>query len=177
MSVRKINLVDKDDSQYILIFQTTSSSYTSLQSLPFTSLEVKMIGKTFHPKRTAVTMGEFYSYNGAKQKSIPITDEVRTVMNEVNTILQSHIPYFKPLNTCVANYYPDGDAYIGKHSDDEQDTVVVAGVSFGETRNFQIYKKEGGPIYRTFELKDHECLAMWSRFSKKMETRNQQAKK
>lgn len=62
-------------------------------------------------------------------------------------------------NFALVNYYPDGKAGIGKHSDDESCmdlTKPIACLNFGATRKLIFREKEGKDYY---ELKpEHESL-------------------
>jgi alkylated DNA repair dioxygenase AlkB len=53
----------------------------------------------------------------------------------------------KSFNFCLMQYYPDGDAYISYHSDDERDLVdnsLIIGISFGEERRIFFKHKTTG---------------------------------
>jgi len=52
-------------------------------------------------------------------------------------------------NSVLLNYYPDGNAGMGWHSDDEPElgvSPVIASLSFGETRRFDLKPKQGSGV-------------------------------
>merc|ERR1711879_674184 len=69
--------------------------------------------------------------------------ELRTHMLET-----LNLPLDNPPNSCNINWYKDGSAGIGTHSDDEDlfggldHPIKIISVSFGAERKFQIYKYE-----------------------------------
>lgn len=70
----------------------------------------------------------------------------------------------KPINSCLVNWYENGQNSIGWHSDRNSDTEgyydFVVSVSLGGTRRFYLRKKPKGPIIRT-ELKNGDLCMMF----------------
>lgn len=65
-------------------------------------------------------------------------------------------------NSVLLNWYRNGDDYLNWHSDDEEElgrTPTIASVSFGETRDFVVRKKDKSQKI-TFPLKDGSLLIM-----------------
>jgi alkylated DNA repair dioxygenase AlkB len=61
----------------------------------------------------------------------------------------------------LLNYYPDGLAGMGWHADDERDLVpnaVIASVSFGATRRFDLRHRDGET--HSINLEDGSVLIM-----------------
>ena len=124
------------------------------QSIPWVQPVVAMYGKTFKPKRQVATMGKPYNYNGNNsKKETPIPKIIQTIMNKVNDITK------KDYNTCIANYYPNGEAYICMHDDGEENSESIASVSFGATRKFVVQNKSTKEKH-FIELKDLDIIVM-----------------
>ena len=123
-------------------------------SIPWVQPLVTIYGNTFKPKRKVSTMGKPYDYNGnVTTKETPIPDLIKDIMLEVNKITENDY------NTCIANYYKDGEAYISMHDDGEKSSESIASVSFGATRKFVVqnkYSKEKHEI----NLNDYDMIVM-----------------
>ncbi len=66
-------------------------------------------------------------------------------------------------NSCLINYYRNGNDYIGWHSDDEQKSYItnpIYSVSLGDERIFQLRKKETGAIVE-IKLSNGSLLVMY----------------
>lgn len=66
-------------------------------------------------------------------------------------------------NFALANLYPDGEAGIGAHSDDEPDLMEgcpIVGVSLGATRDFVLTTKEGKRV-ASIPLEHGSAVIMW----------------
>lgn len=107
-----------------------------LKTISWKQPTVKMYGKTFLPKRKVSTMGKPYNYNGNHSREETIIPEiVQKIMDKINSITQ------KEYNTCIANYYENGEAYISMHDDGEKSSESIATLSFGATRQFVVQNK------------------------------------
>jgi alkylated DNA repair dioxygenase AlkB len=63
----------------------------------------------------------------------------------------------------LCNRYPDGDAALGRHADDERDIApnsAIAGLSLGATRDFALYER-GGARVALQPLAHGSLLVMW----------------
>ena len=143
-----------DDENQIIISKVEKGTLEILKnSINWTQPVVNIFGRTYYPKRQVCTMGKPYKYNGnITDEEIPIIDCVKEIMEEVNTKCNCNF------NTCVANYYEDGDAYISMHDDGEQHSENIASVSYGDARSFIVKNKNNDKKYK-FQLSDH-CMLM-----------------
>ena len=135
---KKSNInIDKEADILFYMMDNIENLYDKVnKDIPWVQPEVKMYGKTFKPKRQVATMGKPYNYNGNNSTEItPIPESIQEIMMEVNKI--THNEY----NTCIANYYPDGNAYISMHDDGEESSESIASLSLGATRQFIIQNK------------------------------------
>jgi alkylated DNA repair dioxygenase AlkB len=110
---------------------------TIFKSAPFQAEKVKSFGKEFVVKRETCAYGEpgtTYTYAGKTQESIPFIPEVDKIRTEIEQLTG------QKYNFVLANYYPDGQAYIGYHADDERDlepNATIASISLGAVREFR----------------------------------------
>lgn len=93
--------------------------------------------KILVPRLTAffATKGLTYKYSGLTKESEGMDSEIESLMNQVA------IPAKTEFNSCLLNYYRDGNDSIGLHSDSEKelgDNPVVAAMSLGGTRRFDL---------------------------------------
>ena len=149
------SIITLGQGNYVEKYNIKEGDFNSLYNeINWIQPEVKMYGKIFKPLRQVSTMGKPYNYNGnnhRKETKIPIN--VKIVMDKVNEISN------KNYNTCIANYYPSGEAYICMHDDGEKSSDSIATVSFGATRKFIIQNKENNNKH-IMELQDHSVLLM-----------------
>lgn len=100
---------------------------------------IKIYGKTLNlPRLTAWYGDKDYGYSGITMQVHPWTDDLlfikKRIEQQVNTIFTG----------VLLNYYRNGDDSVGWHADDENElgtNPVIASVSFGATRSFQLRHK------------------------------------
>ena len=117
--------------------------YRKLTTIPHWKHEqIKIFGKDiFQPRLTAFFGVENveYSYSGIQMKAIQFPNFLDAMRNQVQKASE------EKFNCCLANYYRDGQDSMGWHSDDEKElgkNPVIASLSFGTTRNFQLKHKK-----------------------------------
>ncbi|MDN3203883.1 alpha-ketoglutarate-dependent dioxygenase AlkB [Algoriphagus sediminis] len=73
------------------------------------------------------------------------------VWSESMSVLKRRIEGYtgQSFATCVCIYYPDGNAGVDYHSDQVAfgDTNIIASISLGEERLFQLREKQTGKVY------------------------------
>jgi alkylated DNA repair dioxygenase AlkB len=112
-----------------------------LQEIQFQQEVVHMMGKRHTPRRLTSYQGEVgttYRYSGETRPAGPWTPHLLKIKKQVETLTGQSYTF------ALVNYYPDGDSSLGWHSDDERDLVggsIIASVSFGATRDFQVRLK------------------------------------
>jgi alkylated DNA repair dioxygenase AlkB len=138
-----IELTNGGQLTYIESFFTEAVSDLLLQVLlkktPWKQ-EKTFYGNTF-PRMTAYYAddGVKYSYSGATHESLPWPDYLLEVKKRVQK--ESGFEF----NSLLLNHYRDGRDSIGWHSDNEKElgvNPVIASISLGAERNFQIRCKE-----------------------------------
>ncbi len=82
-----------------------------------------------------------YAYSGLTMTSRPMNDCLITLKQVIEKSTGYHF------NAVLANLYRDGEDCVGWHSDDEAELgvdPVIASLSLGDTRNFQLKHKTNG---------------------------------
>lgn len=102
--------------------------------------------------------GSQYSYSSIALEPLPWTAELLTIKNTLEAITQ------QPFNSVLANYYRDGNDSVAWHQDNEPElghNPVIASLSLGETRQFQLRHLNGN--YPTVKLNlPHNALLLMS---------------
>lgn len=128
----------------------TDEQFASLWNLmPQEPSYISIFGKRIRVPRMQSLFGEtIYHFSGEtvhpRKLKHPILVDILGKISDME-------PKYK-YNGVFANWYRDGNDYIGYHSDNEKDLNLVApiySISFGEKRNFRIKN------IRTSEVKDY----------------------
>jgi alkylated DNA repair dioxygenase AlkB len=106
-----------------------------------------------------------YAFSGKKANSLPLTEELRCLLNLVNET------YDENYNGILINKYvttQDQHDYIGSHSDDERGLGKngVLSISFGITRKFRIRDKKTKRIVLDIDLNHGDICIMKGFFQK-----------
>ena len=103
-----------------------------------------------------------YHYSRQLSASKPLTNALSKLMSLIN------IEFNSDFNGILVNEYPDGEHYIGKHSDDESalSNVGVVCVSYGASRKFRIRDKMSGNIVMDIPTTSNEIWIMGGDFQK-----------
>ena len=103
-----------------------------------------------------------YYYSGQLAESRPISKSLNILLNLIN------IEFNTDFNGILINEYPDGEHYIGKHSDDEKSltNVGVVCISYGASRKFRIRDKLTGKIVMDIPTTSKEIWVMGGDFQK-----------
>lgn len=110
-----------------------------------------------------------YSYSGLTLEPMPWTAELLRIKTRVEAISE----YL--FNSALANLYRDGTDSVGWHSDDEKELgeqPVIASVSFGATRNFEMRRKSKDKT-KTLKLPLHHGSVLLMRGSTQKYWRHQ----
>jgi alkylated DNA repair dioxygenase AlkB len=103
---------------------------------------VKMYGKTIECKRQTAWMGEEhfeYAYSGTTKKAEIFTPTILEIKQEIEILCN------EKFNSCLLNYYKDGNEGMSWHSDNEKTMgmePVIASLSLGAARNFSFKHNE-----------------------------------
>ena len=128
--------------------------------------KVKVFGKTYDQPRLCFLAADRkvnYTYSGL---TLPAVDFSKSLSLIKTRIEQTSSTRF---NSCLANLYRDGNDSNGWHSDDEKelgDEPVIASLSLGVTRNFDLKHKRNRLIKKRIELTHGSLLLMSGRSQK-----------
>jgi alkylated DNA repair dioxygenase AlkB len=121
--------------------------------------EVVMFGKRITMRRLSAWYGDRpfeYTYSQVSRQALPWTKTLAEIKSEVEKISG------ETFNSCLLNFYHDGDDYMGWHSDDEPEldpNASIASVSLGAERKFAFKHKRSKETVSTF-LKNGSILLM-----------------
>jgi alkylated DNA repair dioxygenase AlkB len=122
--------------------------------------DIKVFGKTYkQPRLTALygDEGKSYSYSNITMHPTTFTTALLEIKNKIESICDAHF------NVVLLNLYRDGSDSNGWHSDDEKElgkNPVIASVSLGTKRVFQLRNKENKKLRHNLELTDGSLLLM-----------------
>lgn len=111
-----------------------------LRTAPWQQEQVTMYGKTHIVRRQSCAFGPgiTYKYSGVTRVGAPWPDVIKWALNRVS----AHGRF----NFALCNLYPDGEAKLGAHADDEPeilpDTTII-GISLGSARDFILSDTSG----------------------------------
>lgn len=114
-----------------------------VNELPLEQETIKLYGRAIQvPRLTSWHGVGSYTFSGLTRDALPWT---KTLLDLKYLLVVSEQVEF---NSCLANYYRDGSDSVAWHSDDEpelgptSDDIVIASLSFGDTRRFLTRCKE-----------------------------------
>ena len=142
----KINLLPQDGVAHYFqdIFDDVTSDllYQSLlTSLDWQPDELWMLGKKVMTQRKVAWIGDSgcsYTYSGVKKEPQAWTSELLEINSKAEELVQWK------LNSCLLNFYHNGNEGMGWHSDDEielDEEAPIVSVSFGARRKFAFRHK------------------------------------
>jgi alkylated DNA repair dioxygenase AlkB len=123
---------------------------------------IRLYGKEIPIPRLQAWYGEpgergVYEYSGMRLVPLPWTDEMLLVRRRVEPLCGTRFTHV------LVNLYRDGQDSVGWHSDDEPilgRDPVIASVSLGATRLFELRHRRRPEQRRRLELKDGSLLVM-----------------
>lgn len=102
---------------------------------------VKIFGKTHTTKRETAWYGDdaiSYTYSGITRTALEWTETLQSIKKVIEK--HCHLSF----NSCLLNLYPDGEASMGWHSDDEKElgeNPAIVSISLGVERRFVFQHK------------------------------------
>lgn len=161
-----LNILPKDGrAEYlpgVLPEQYSANLMSQLQtSLLWESDQLMMFGKKVTTRRKVAWVGDpscSYTYSGIKKSPQAWSSELLSIKALVEKLAQSGF------NSCLLNFYHDGDDGMGWHSDDEKELDAnspIVSLSLGARRKFAFRHKKDKttiPLY----LEDGSVLIMRS---------------
>ena len=127
------SLIQKEKSKLFLLQLSKNIQWKNDESV--------MFGKHFITRRKTAWYGDqpfCYTYSKIKRTALPWTDELL----EIKRIVENQEP--AEFNSCLLNFYHDGDDGMSWHSDNEKELEkngVIASVSLGAERKFSFKHK------------------------------------
>jgi alkylated DNA repair dioxygenase AlkB len=121
--------------------------------------KVKIFGKIRETPRFQQSYGKSYTFSGMQHTHKPIVDG--SFLDRVLQWTSQHSGM--GYNAILVNWYPDGNASIGSHSDSESQLVsgsTVYTFSFGAERDFCITSKSDKTFRKVISLPNNSCLGM-----------------
>jgi alkylated DNA repair dioxygenase AlkB len=123
--------------------------------------QIKIFGKSLDQPRLTAYYGQdhpYYAYSNIKLQPIPFTPILLSIKNKIEALT------LEKFNGVLLNYYRNGDDSMGWHADDEKElgtNPVIASLSFGATRNFQLqHRLEKSIPKQSIALNDASLLVM-----------------
>jgi len=156
------------------IFSTKESEYLMrrfIAEMPWQQKVVKMYDKTMLTPRLTIWIGDpgtNYSFSGEKHDPLPWTNDLLMIKNKIEPFAGTKF------NSVLLNYYRDGNDSVAWHSDNEKELgyhPVVASVSFGQVRSFDIRHKTDHTRKYSIRLENGSYLLMQGELQDKWEHR------
>jgi len=129
-------------------------------STPWEQKTLSMYGKKILTPRLTAWYGDSgtdYSFSGTKHDPIPWTEELLMIKKQVEPLAKT------TFNSVLLNYYRDGNDSVAWHSDNEDvlgERPVIASVSFGQVRTFDIRNKHDHRKKYSVRLEEGSFLLM-----------------
>ena len=133
--------------------------HTLFNEIHWESDQVQINGKMIQTKRQVSWHGDsnqIYRYSGSIKHAKKWTD----TLLELKAIVEAKTG--ESFNSCLLNYYADGEHQMAWHSDNEQElgsTPVIASLSLGATRKFSFKHKQNKHTC-SIELEDGGLMIM-----------------
>lgn len=150
--------------EYIPAIFTPEESAALLQSLIENTLwkqeSITMYGRMIKTPRLTAWFGDAgkdYAFSGTRLEPLPWTTELLYIKNKVESLSQI------VFNSVLLNYYRNGNDSVAWHSDNETElgkNPVIASVSFGQVRRFDIRHKHRHDLKYSVYLEDGSLLLM-----------------
>jgi len=131
-----------------------------LQETQWRQETIKVYGKEHLTPRLSCWVGAQwmdYSYSGLTMKPVPFNDALWSLKRSIEAHSQ------QTFNSVLLNYYRNGRDSNGWHSDDEPelgDNPVIASLSLGAPRDFQLRSKRDKSLKQTLSLEHGSLLVM-----------------
>ena len=128
------SLIPAEKSEFFLLQLSKNIQWKNDESVIF--------GKHYITRRKTAWYGDqpfCYTYSKIKRTALPWTDELL----EIKHIVENYEAV--KFNSCLLNFYHDGDDGMGWHSDNEKELIkngVIASISLGAERKFSFKHKK-----------------------------------
>ncbi|MDP3277570.1 MAG: alpha-ketoglutarate-dependent dioxygenase AlkB [Deltaproteobacteria bacterium] len=137
-----------------------------LAHAPFERESPVIFGRAVTVRRASCAYGDEglrYRYSGLRREALRWPTELERLRDRLREELNA------PFGFVLCNHYPDGDAGLGWHADDEPDLArdaPVAALSLGAERDFAVRLREGGPAIHSAPLPHGSLVVMSGSFQR-----------
>ncbi|MFN8276517.1 MAG: alpha-ketoglutarate-dependent dioxygenase AlkB [Chitinophagales bacterium] len=144
---RPISLPYDGHIRYVRCFESSSCQkiYQALfEQILWQPDQITLFGKTITTRRLVAWYGEqpfSYTYSKNTKTAMSYTPLLRKLQDQVSEAAGTSF------NSCLLNFYPDGNTGMGWHSDDEPELqlqATIASLSFGAARSFKFRHRKTG---------------------------------
>ncbi len=138
------------------------------ETLEWIQHQVQVFGKMFDQPRLSMSMGYAYHYAKNTHPKSEWTSEITSLLDKINKILNLKC------NSCLLNYYRDGNDNVGAHSDSEtplkenkKHGIIVVTITLGCSRRFILQHKESKekveckPSHGTLLVMEGDTQKLW----------------
>jgi alkylated DNA repair dioxygenase AlkB len=128
--------------------------------IPFAQRPIRVMGRTVMQPRLSAWIGDAgtaYTYSGVLNEPAAWPSALRSLRSRVSERAA------QPFNSVLCNLYRDGSDSMGFHADAERELgpePVIASISLGATRRFQLRHRRDSGDRMDLELHDGSLLIM-----------------
>jgi len=121
----------------------------------WTQNTIRLFGKKHNEPRLTAWFGPPYRYSGIQWPAAPLPDVISSLLSKIAYETGNEF------NSCLVNYYRNGEDSMGWHRDNEPeiDPMCIASLSLGTPRDFQ-FRKKGSSELHTVALPAGSLLIM-----------------
>lgn len=126
---------------------------------------VVIFGKSIEVPRYQESYDQDYEFSGTVRPAVPLPDILRPISEWVDSL------GFGKFNQKFANWYLNGNNYIGPHRDDEKQMIPdapIVSISLGCTRKFRIRDHKTKKIITDIDLQNGSVVIMCGDFQKEL---------
>ena len=139
--MERLDVIVEDGTLHYFEHYSKNSIEEVIEGIVWRQDFITMYGKTHPLPRKTAWYGEagiIHSYSGITMVALEWTPLLLKLKTQLESKLNTKF------NSVLINYYRDGNDHMSYHSDDEKElgiNPVIASLSFGETRSFQLKHK------------------------------------
>jgi alkylated DNA repair dioxygenase AlkB len=155
-----LDLADAEISYFPFFFEKKEADYYFMElknKIPWQQDDIKVFGKVYPQPRLTALYGKPYSYSNINMQPHPWSPLLNSIKLQVENISKT------TFTTVLLNYYRDGKDSNGWHADNEKElgnNPVIASVSFGAERNFQLKHNSNKQLKKSIMLEHGSVLLM-----------------
>lgn len=145
---------------FLKLKEANSIFKTLREQIEWEQGQILMFGKRVKEPRLSAWYGDpgaTYTYSGKQQEPLAWISELSGLKSKIEEVSEGDF------NSVLLNLYRFGQDSMGWHSDDEKelgDSPVIASLTLGATRKFQLRRKDNKATKVELELKHGSLLIM-----------------